>query len=128
MKKQKLDRTALRLRALAPAAALTLSLSLALAPAASAQETRSAWNEAGYGLAAATLTFFYGPAKIFYAGAGALTGGAAYLLTGLRGDVAQSIISPALRGDYVVTPEVLRGERPISFAGRDPETEPYPYE
>ena len=126
MTHQKLDRNPVRPRVVA--ASVALILSLAAAPTVSAQEQRSAWNEAGYGLGAALLTFVYGPAKIFYAGAGALTGGAAYLLTGLRGDVAHSIITPALRGDYVVTPEVLRGERPISFAGRDPETEPYPYE
>jgi hypothetical protein len=31
------------------------------------------------------------------------------------------VITPSVRGDYVITPAVLRGERPLEFFGKDPE-------
>ena len=33
----------------------------------------------------------------------------------------KAVVTPAVRGDYVVTPALLRGERPIEFFGKDPE-------
>ena len=41
-------------------------------------------------------------------------------------DVAKTVTTPAVRGDYVVTPEHLRGKRPLEFIGRDPEYRPDP--
>jgi hypothetical protein len=41
--------------------------------------------------------------------------------------VFRAISQPALRGDYVLTPEQLRGEQTWRFMGRDPELGPYPY-
>ena len=32
-----------------------------------------------------------------------------------------AVITPAVRGDYVVTPAHLRGERELEFIGRDPD-------
>ena len=34
--------------------------------------------------------------------------------------MARVIISPSVRGDYVVTPGQLRGERSLEFVGREP--------
>jgi len=31
------------------------------------------------------------------------------------------VINTSVRGDYVVTPSHLRGDRPLEFFGRDPE-------
>lgn len=71
-------------------------------------------------------TVVYGTVKTSYAVLGTVIGGLAFALTGGRGDVARAILQPAIRGDYVVTPEHLTLERPLIFAGRDPvETSDY---
>jgi len=71
-------------------------------------------------------TVFYGAVKTSYAVLGSVVGGLAFALTGGRGDVARAILQPAIRGDYVITPEHLTMERPLIFSGRDPiETSDY---
>ena len=66
-------------------------------------------EEMGYGVGAALASVFYIPAKVTYAGLGLLTGGLGFVLTGGRADVANNIIYPAVRGNYVVTPSHLKG-------------------
>ncbi len=105
---------------------LVLALCTAVPGAASAAQ--SAGSEFLYGTGAVVCSILWGPAKVIYGVLGATVGGLAWVLTGGRNDTARSIMQPALRGDYVVTPENLAGNRPISFVGRDPLTEPYPYE
>jgi hypothetical protein len=78
-------------------------------------------EEAGYGVGAALASVFYIPVKVTYAGLGLLTGGLGYLLSGGRADVANNIIYPAVRGNYVVTPSHLKGTEPIYFVGAPPE-------
>ena len=73
------------------------------------------------GRAAALCSLFYGPAKIVYATLGLVFGGFAWALSGGDRDVMNRVISPAVRGDYVVTPAHLRGERDLEFFGREPE-------
>jgi len=77
-------------------------------------------EEAGYGVGAALASVFYIPAKVTYAGLGLITGGLGYLLSGGRADVANNIIYPAVRGNYVVTPSHLKGTEPIYFVGAPP--------
>jgi hypothetical protein len=77
-------------------------------------------EEAGYGAGAAIASVFYIPAKVTYAGLGLITGGLGYLLTGGKADVANNIIYPAVRGNYVVTPSHLKGTEPIYFVGAPP--------
>jgi hypothetical protein len=77
-------------------------------------------EEAGYGLGSALANVFYIPAKVAYAGLGLLTGGLGYVLSGGRADVANNIIYPAVRGNYVVTPSHLKGTEPIYFVGAPP--------
>lgn len=67
-------------------------------------------------------SIFYIPAKVTYAGLGLLTGGLGYLVTGGRADVANNIIYPAVRGNYVVTPSNLKGTEPIYFVGPAPDS------
>src|SRR5689334_19330190 len=81
-------------------------------------------EEAGYGVGAALASVFYIPAKVTYAGLGLLTGGLGYVLSGGNADVANNIIYPAVRGNYVVTPSQLKGTEPIYFVGAPFETEP----
>jgi hypothetical protein len=77
-------------------------------------------EEAGSGAGAAIASVFYIPAKVTYAGLGLITGGLGYLLTGGRADVANNIIYPAVRGNYVVTPSHLKGTEPLYFVGAPP--------
>lgn len=78
-------------------------------------------EELGYGFGAALASVFYIPAKVTYAGLGLLTGGLGYILSGGRADVANNIIYPAVRGNYVVTPSHLKGTEPIYFVGAPPD-------
>jgi hypothetical protein len=82
-------------------------------------------EEMSYGVGAALASVFYIPAKVTYAGLGLLTGGIGYVLSGGRADVANNIIYPAVRGNYVVTPSHLKGTEPIYFVGAPPD-EPQP--
>lgn len=93
-----------------------LSLSLLLAGAARADDSDS--ESVGYGIGAALCSVVYGPAKIVYALVGSLVGAGAWAVTGGDANVSTPIFESALYGDYVVTPDVLRGERPLEFVGR----------
>jgi hypothetical protein len=64
---------------------------------------------------------FYIPAKVTYAGLGLLAGGLGFIFSAGRPDVANNIIYPAVRGNYVVTPSHLKGTEPIYFVGAPPE-------
>lgn len=74
-------------------------------------------NDAGMGIASVCVNLLYMPAKVVYATLGGITGGFAYLLTGLNYDVAEKIWTPSLGGNYVVTPSHLRNEQVLYFSG-----------
>jgi hypothetical protein len=94
-----------------------LVISIQAGPAFAADDTASA---AGLGVAAAFCSLIYGPAKIVYATLGTVFGGMAWALSGGDSDVMEAVVTPAVRGDYVVTPAVLRGEQSLEFIGRRP--------
>jgi hypothetical protein len=110
----------MRLSIRARGALLACAVLLALAPRV-ARADDSMESEAGWGALAAVATLFYSPAKVVYATCGLIFGGAAWGLSGGDSDVLKAVVTPAVRGDYVLTPSLLRGERPIEFFGRDPE-------
>lgn len=85
-----------------------------------ARAQESTGSEAGWGAGAAVTTLIYGPLKVAYSVLGLTFGGLAWMLSGGNSDVWNAVITPAVRGDYVVTPSHLRGERPLEFIGRDP--------
>ncbi|MGH7768819.1 MAG: hypothetical protein ACREQP_15340 [Candidatus Binatia bacterium] len=91
------------------------------APAAEQSPTKEVGTELGWGVGSVLANIFYMPTKITYAGLGLLTGGLGYLLTAGRGDVANEIIYPAVKGTYVVTPSHLKGEEPVVFIGASPD-------
>lgn len=109
----------------AAVAALGLVVSLPAAPANAQSETKTEdagrEGEAGLGVAAGLISVVYAPAKILYAAGGGLVAGLAYVLSAGDQQVTEPILTPSLRGDYVVTPAHLRGERPLEFIGREPE-------
>ncbi len=101
-------------------ALVALSLWLGSAVPTRAQEQEEGGNfvrDFGYGTACVFVNFLYMPTKFVYATLGGLTGGFAYLLTGLNYDVAERIWSPSLGGNYVVTPAHLRNEQTLYFSG-----------
>jgi hypothetical protein len=77
-------------------------------------------REAGLGASAAFLNLLYGPAKLLYAGLGGIVAGGAWLFSAGDAEVAGPILTAALRGDYVVTPDHLGGGSWPEFVGRDP--------
>ncbi len=74
-------------------------------------------EEAVVGVGSVLGSVIYAPAKMVYAVLGTVVGGGAYLLTGGNGKVASPIINNAVRGDYVITPSHLKGERELRFVG-----------
>lgn len=81
----------------------------------------SAGSEAGFGILAGLCSLVYAPVKVVYAVGGALVGGFAWVFSAGDNDVARAVVTPAVRGDYVVTPSILRGEDQLEFIGKDPE-------
>jgi hypothetical protein len=97
-------------------------LAIAAAPMGARAEIGSDLpNEGGIGAVAALSTLIYGPVKLTYATLGLLVGGAAWGLSGGDAEVLDSVITAAVRGDYVVTPEHIRMERGLEFYGRAPQ-------
>lgn len=92
-------------------------LALGSAPAL-AEESAAA--EAGFGALAAVSSLVYAPVKIVYALGGFIVGGFAWALSAGDSQVATAVITPATRGDYVVTPANIKGEKPLEFIGRAP--------
>jgi hypothetical protein len=88
--------------------------------AAWSEEAEGLSSEAGIGAVSALTTLIYGPVKIAYATLGLVIGGAAWGLSGGDQVVFDSVITAAIRGDYVVTPEHIRMERGLEFYGQDP--------
>ena len=99
---------------------LACALAIAIAPGAAWADDRGATNEAGVGALAALSTIIYGPVKICYAALGLVFGGVAWGLSGGDGEVMSAVVTPAVRGDYVVTPSVIRMEDSLEFFGRHP--------
>jgi hypothetical protein len=105
------------------AAALVCVLAIALhASAARAEDNIGA--EAGLGAAAGWCSLVYAPLKIVYAVGGLVVGGLAWGLSGGDSDVMYAVLTPSVRGDYVVTPSHLRGEHELEFIGREPQYRP----
>lgn len=102
-------------------AALVLSIALGMAGPAAAEEDNRFARDFGYGVGAFFTNLIYMPTKFVYATLGGVTGGFAYVLTGLNLDVAKRIWVPSTGGDYVVTPAMLKGEEPIYFSGETKE-------
>ena len=98
--------------------AFVLALAVQPGPARAADQNVAA--SGGLGALAALCSLVYGPLKIVYATGGLIFGSFAWALSGGDSDVMNAVLTPSVRGDYVVTPSHLRGQRPLEFIGRDP--------
>lgn len=86
-------------------------------PAVAEEDGNRFATDFGYGVAAFFTNLVYMPTKFVYATLGGITGGFAYVLTGLDYNLARGIWLPSTGGDYVVTPSMLKGECPVYFSG-----------
>jgi len=75
------------------------------------------WKGVGIGAGAVAGNVLYVPAKVVYGILGGITGGASYLLTGGNTQTANTIWRSSLGGDYVLTPDMVAGQKPIHFSG-----------
>ena len=98
-----------------------LRVSMSVPTAARADLGSGLPNEGGIGAVAALSTIVYGPVKLVYATLGLIIGGSAWGLSGGDQSVLEAVVTPAVRGDYVVTPEHIRMERGLEFYGHDPQ-------
>lgn len=93
-----------------------------LPPASSDTEGGSA-SSAGMGAAAGLSTLLYLPLKAAFAIGGGVVGGLAYAFSGGNENAAKSIWTTSMYGTYIITPDHLRGDRPIRFLGvAEPDT------
>jgi hypothetical protein len=83
------------------------------------------WKGVGVGAGTLGANVLYIPAKLGYGILGGIGGGAGYVLTGGNTQVSDTIWRSSLGGDYVVTPEMIKGEQPVHFSGPT-ETAPSP--
>lgn len=103
------------------------SLAILLVPvSASAQESASnvpvSSNDAsasGVGIQAgsALATIVYFPLKLAFAIGGGVVGGLAYGFSGGSEQTAKNIWIPSMYGTYIITPDHLKGDKPIRFLG-----------
>jgi hypothetical protein len=96
-----------------------------LIPPLSAQEPGSTTGTAadstpsGVGMQAgsALATILYFPFKAAFALGGGIVGGLAYAFSGGSEQTAKSIWIPSIYGTYIITPDHLKGDKPIRFLG-----------
>lgn len=106
----------------AGALALGFAIALGAGPVSAeelvSQEAKETATHGGKGVAAGLSSVVYAPVKVAYAAGGSIVAGLAWVLSGGDSEVAKPIIDASVRGDYVVTPEHLTGERSLEFVGR----------
>ncbi len=108
--------TAKRGRTIVAALVVSVVLGMTAVPARADDDNRFA-TDFGLGVGAFFTNLIYMPVKFVYATLGGITGGFAYVLTGLNYDIAKGIWVPSTGGDYVITPSMLRGDQPVYFSG-----------
>ena len=105
--------------------AVLVALSLCLAPVAWAAEKGNGENPAsdiGLGIASFLCSVPYGAAKVALAIVGGVTGSLTYVFSGFDKKAADSVWYTTIEGDYVVTPDHLRGKKDLRFTGVPPDS------
>ena len=100
--------------------ALVCGAAIALAPASALAGAGTIAKEAGIGAGSALASLVYAPVKLCYATFGLIVSGMAWGFSGGDAEVAKTVLTPSVLGDYVITPSQLRGEEGIEFFGREP--------
>lgn len=107
------------------AIAVLVALSVCLSPVAWAAEKGNGENPAsdiGLGVASFLCSVPYGAAKVALAIVGGVTGSLTYLLSGFDKKAADAVWYTTIEGDYVVTPDHLRGKKDLRFTGVPPDS------
>ncbi len=102
-----------------------VALSVCLAPVAWAAEKGNGENPAsdvGLGVASFLCSVPYGAAKVALAIVGGVTGAFTYVLSGFDKKAADAVWYTTIEGDYVVTPDHLRGKKDLRFTGVPPDS------
>lgn len=102
-----------------------VALSVCLAPVAWAAEKGNGENPAtdiGLGVASFLCSLPYGAAKVALAIVGGVTGSLTYVLSGFDKKAADAVWYTTIEGDYVVTPDHLRGKKDLRFTGVPPDS------
>lgn len=60
----------------------------------------------------------YFPAKVIFAAGGAAVSGIAYVVTLGDEQASGEVWQTTVDGDYVVTPDMIEGKRPVRFSGK----------
>jgi len=76
-------------------------------------------SASGVGIQAgsALATIIYFPLKLAFAIGGGVVGGLAYGFSGGSEQTAKNIWVPSMYGTYIITPDHLKGDKPIRFLG-----------
>jgi hypothetical protein len=72
---------------------------------------------AGAYVGAVAADILYVPAKVVFAGVGALTSGLTYLVTVGNTSASSAVWNAAVEGTYVITPRHIEGKDPVHFIG-----------
>jgi len=102
-----------------------IALALCVAPVAGAAEKSNGENPAadiGLGVASFVCSVPYGAAKVAMALVGGIVGSFTYVLSGFDKKAADSVWYTTIEGDYVVTPDHLRGKKDLRFTGVPPDS------
>lgn len=106
--------------------AVLVALSVSLSPVAWAAE-KSSNNESpaadlGVGVASFLCSIPYGAAKVALAIVGGVTGSLTYVFSGFDKKAADAVWYTTIEGDYIVTPDHLRGKKDLRFTGVPPDS------
>ena len=71
----------------------------------------------GMQAASAVATILYFPFKAAFAIGGGVVGGLAYAFSGGSEQTAKNIWIPSMYGTYIITPDHLKGDKPVRFLG-----------
>src|SRR2546429_5791075 len=104
-------------------AVVILALAVCLAPVAQAAEKADETSLAadlGLGGASFLCPLPYGAIKMVTSLLGGVVGGFTYVLSGLDMRAADAVWYTTIEGDYVITPDHLRGKKDLRFTGIPP--------
>ena len=80
-------------------------------------EDEFSWKDLGVGVGTLAGNILYVRAKLGYGILVGITGGASYIITGGNQQTANTIWRSTLGGDYILSPEMITGQKPIHFSG-----------
>lgn len=101
----------------AAVAVLSAVALLVVASPAAADKPATSLTDVSLGLAAGICTLGYTPLKIVWAVTGSEVAGLVYLFSAGNSDVSGTVLRLSAGGDYVVTPEHLKGVQVLRLMG-----------